>query len=196
MLLCTVLGYGQQTEEFRQMKSYFSTQRGLLQKEFVKNINLEKDSLNREEMKQYYSLFMVKLDSAENKAYLNALIRTRNREDLDAIKQENKAITIATKGNVIMPEYPGGLDQLRSEVSHLFYTDAFKAQEGILKTKIGFTVNTEGNVSFVDAEGTSVLFNIQAAIALYRLEGTFTPATLDGAPVSFRYTIPISLKFE
>lgn len=189
--------FAQQNEEFKMVKDHFERQKVLLTNEFKKrNETLSADE--KLELKEQFVEFMVKLDSVQNATYVRALIKVKNDEDLKKLNtQSNVDLSKQPSTSTLekTPEYPGGINTLRSQVAEEFYFDS-SADEKILKTNITFIVEREGNISNVNAEGDNPNFNRQAIIAVYLLPEKFKPATINGTPVRYMYRLPLTMNFE
>ncbi len=194
--------FAQQNNEFKRVKSYFDYQRFMLSNEFEKKWKELQNEEEKTQLKQEFSNYVVKLDSIENTASIVALITVKNRETLSEISSRE---TILPETRLENPSkkllespatYPGGFDQMRKQISDLFYTECVLTNEKILKTSVVFVVEKDGHISSVKAEGENLSFNRQAEIALYMLPDKFSPATLQGNPVRFRYLLPLSMTFD
>lgn len=187
----------QQNEAFKSVKSYYDYQRQLLQSEFVKRIDVGSE-FEKSALRNQYAEFMVRLDSIQNTAYVGALIKVKNEEDLKLVFRNNEPFQSADKSKEFegkAPEYPGGINKLRTQVADLFYFDS-SSDEKLLKAQVTFIVESEGHISNVLATGGNQNFNRQAVIAVYLLPEKFKPATINGQPVRYRYTLPLTMNFE
>lgn len=188
----------QQAEEFKIIKDYFDNQESMLKSGFAKKYETLKDASSKEQIRKQYCEFISKLDSIRNVAYLGALIRVKNREELNFIKknnsnsvEENKAI-IESK-----PEFPNGLNSLREKVANLFYSEGLKADKKELSTVLSFVVEKDGTISDIRASGDNANLNKQAEIALYLLPEKFTkPAIINGNAVRYSFKLPLVVKFD
>ncbi|WP_449399905.1 hypothetical protein [Chryseobacterium wanjuense] len=61
------------------------------------------------------------------------------------------------------------------------------AEEKTVKTDVAFIVEKDGTISNVHAQGNNFTFNRQAEIALYSISEKFSPATLKGNTVRYRF---------
>lgn len=189
----------QQAEEFREVKKHFDQQRALLFQEY----NRVSNASNREQRAQLSNQLneiLLKFDSIQNEAYIGALIKVKNREDL-AFLNEGSDITLdrqeVKKMSQLTPaEYPGGANALRKEFASLFYFNATVDEVYNLSSKISFNVTPEGYVKNVEAAGESSIFNRQSIIALYLLSKRFNPALENGKAVSYRYVMPSVMHFK
>lgn len=194
------LFFAQQNEEFISTKKYFDYQRFMLNNEFKKRFDDEKNGSQKMAIKKDFAEFMVKLDSIQNTAFIGTLIKVKNREDLTRIKTKNlKALHLDNPDkNTIAEEakYPGGFQKLREQVADLFYSKAILPNQKIIETDVVFIVEKDGSISSVHAEGENVPFNKQAEIAMYLLPEKFSPAISDGSAVRYRFKLPLAMNFE
>ncbi|SNV45153.1 Uncharacterised protein [Chryseobacterium taklimakanense] len=198
LLFFSNLVFAQQNQDFRDVKEHFDRQRNLITNEF-KNRLADLPANEVAEMQQQFIEFMVKLDSVQNSTLTRALIKVKNEEDLQKIykapvqdiRQQQQPVSAVEK----TPEYPGGINNLRTQIADLFYFDS-DTSDKILKTNVTFLVEKDGYISNVFAEGDNLNFNRQAMIAVYLLPEKFTPATVNGTAVRYMYRLPLTMNFE
>lgn len=192
--------FSQQKEEFKHVKSYYNQHRFMLNNEFKKKFDAETDTFNKAAIKRDFLFFMKKMDSIENVALIGALLKVKNLEDLNrlknpAIKQENlDETTTPISGDPA--NYPGGINVLREEVAKLFYTEGVYSEIKTVKANVSFIVEQDGSISNVKAQGDNFTFNRQAEIALYSVSEKFSPAVMNGNPVRYRYKLPLTMNFK
>ena len=165
LLVCANLSFAQQNDEFRSAKDYFDYQRFMLNNEFRKKFDSEKNIEQKIAIKRDFSEFMVKLDSIQNTAFIGTLIKVKNREDLEKITVKNlPELHLNPKKEDLNKEaqYPGGFETLRKQVADLFYTDSVLPDQKLLKTNVVFVVERDGSIGNVHAEGENFTFNRQA----------------------------------
>lgn len=202
LLLLSVLNFisAQQNEEFFSVKKYFDQQRSLLNIELRKRFNDEENLAEKLNIKNDFVQYMTKMDSIENTAFINALIKVKNREDIDRLDFGNfpsSDLNNPAKSELSSEaEYPGGINNLRSQLRNLFYPEAVYPNEKHLKTNVVFVVEQDGYVSTVRAEGDNSTFNRQAEIAMYQLPEKFNPAVLHAKTVRYRFCLPLAMDFE
>ncbi len=165
----------------------------MLNKEFKKKFDAESNVLKKDAIKGDFLFFMKKMDSIENTALIGALLRVRNLEDLQKIKQPKDTFSENSFQVEKVADYPGGLNTLRQEVADLLYIDGVYSEEKTVKTDVAFIVEKDGSISNVHAQGDNFTFNRQAEIALYSLAEKFSPATFKGDPTVYRFKIPLTL---
>ncbi len=199
-LFCLISSFcfSQQIEEFKNVKNYYNHHRVLINNEFQKKYRTEPNIASKDAIKKDFLLFMKKMDSIENVALIGALLKVKNLEDLNKIQtktsnSENQPDMSATDKAA---DYPGGINALRQEVANLFYSDGVYAEEKTVKTDVAFIVEKDGSISNVHAQGNNFTFNRQAEIALYSISEKFSPATLKGNTVRYRFRLPLTINLE
>lgn len=194
LALCNFVA-AQQHPEFKEIKDYFDSQKSLLKTEFQKKYISETNPLVKDRIKKDYAVFMQKIDSIKNVAYLGALIRVKNTEDLSKIVHHPEVNINAEE--VEKPEFPNGINSLREKVADLFYSEGIIPEGKELNTTLKFVVEKDGSISEVCAEGETPAFNKQAEIALYLLPDKFKkPGTVNGNAVRYVYKMPIRMRLE
>lgn len=191
--------FSQQQEEFRRVKDFYNHHRVMLNTEFRKKFDAETGTLNKISIKSDYQLFMRKMDSIENVALIGALLKVKNLEDLDRIQNKipKPESHLKTSSSADQPaDYPGGINALRQEVAHLFYTGGVYSEIKTVKANVAFIVERDGTISNVHAQGDNFTFNRQAEIALYSLSEKFMPGHVNGDPVRFRFQLPLTMNIE
>ncbi|CAI8841777.1 energy transducer TonB [Chryseobacterium sp. IT-36CA2] len=183
----------QQKEEFRIVKNYYNQHRNMLNKEFKKKFDAESNNVKKIEIKGDFLFFMKKMDSIENNALIGALLKVRNQEDLQTIKNPKLTSSEKFPNAEKIADYPGGLNSLRQEVANLLYIDGVYSEEKMVKTDVAFIVEKDGTVSNVHAQGDNFTFNRQAEIALYSLAEKFSPAMIKGDPITYCFKLPLTL---
>lgn len=192
--------FGQQNKEFKEVKNFYDYQRYMLNNEFKKRFDKEVSPEQKMTVKNDFKEFMLKLDSIQNAALLNALVRVKIREDLKGIqlKNTNTKQTPSPKKSDLSSDaqYPGGFELMRKQLVDSFYSDAILANEKVLKTSLAFVVEKDGSISSVKADGDNFTFNRQAEIALYLLPEKFSPAYVKGTAVRYRFRLPLAMNFD
>lgn len=188
--------------EFREIKNKFDAHRTLLGNEFDKKLRENNDPIRKSFIDSQKILFLKKLDSIENSAFLATLVKVKTIEDLSKITPKDRRINDQqvvdkNKKGETAAEYPGGFNQLRQEVSNILYTEnIMPVDSNILKTHVAFIVERDGSISSVRAEGNNETFNRQAMIAMYLVKDKFLPAFINGVSVRSHYKMPLTLNFE
>ncbi|WP_228414581.1 hypothetical protein [Chryseobacterium sp. SNU WT5] len=192
--------FGQQNDEFREVKKYFDYQKFILNKEFKKKFDEEVTEADKLNTKKDFQEFMIKLDSIQNSALVYALVKVKVREDLNNIRTNKSSITgsdfILKTDLSYNANYPGGFDSMRRQIADLFYNNAVLPDRNLIKTNLFFIVEKDGSISSVQADGDNFTFNRQAEIALYMLPEKFSPAVVKGTAVRYHFRLPLTMNFE
>ncbi|WP_370898683.1 energy transducer TonB [Chryseobacterium gossypii] len=191
--------FSQQVEEFRLVKNFYNHHRSLLNKEFKKKFDAETNMAGKAAIEKDFLLFISKMDSIENVALIGALLKVKNLEDINKIRNSGSAaekVSEVSSATDKAADYPGGINALRKEVARIFYTGGVYAESKTVKTNVAFIVEKDGTVSNVQAQGDNFTFNRQAEIALYSISEKFSPALINGDPVRFRYQLPLTLNIK
>jgi hypothetical protein len=193
--------FAQQNEEFKKAKGYFDYQRYLLSQSFKKKFDEESDIYKKVEIKKTFSEFMVKMDSIQNVEFVGTLIKVKNNEALQVQTETDAYQTPLAEGkknpkNEIPAEYPGGMNELRKQVSELLYFDSANIENKLAQTEIFFVVNRAGDITNIHANGENPSFNRQAEIAMYLLPNKFSPALINGSPIRYKFRMPLSMRFD
>lgn len=199
--LLSSLCFSQQAEEFKQVKNYYNQHRGMLNHEFKKKFDAEKDLLTKASIKQDFLFFMKKMDSIENAAFVEALLKVKNVEDVNRLHADSKTGVSDTNSEIFIDidktaDYPGGMNALRQEVAKIFYTEAVYSETNLVKTNLAFVIEKDGSLTHVKAEGDNFTFNRQAEIALYSVSKKFVPAMVNGNPVRYLFRLPLTLNID
>lgn len=191
---------GQQSSEFQSAKKFFDFQKLMLNAEFKKKFEKEKSLQSKQIIRADFEGFMKKIDSVQNTAFIGALIKVKNREDLQRLQVNTtphlKTDTLPQTTVNRKAEYPGGNEKLRLQVAELFYPEAVFPEEKTIRADVVFVVEQDGSVTSVKAIGDNPVFNRQAEIAVYLLPEKFTPAMINGITVRYRFRLPLSMNFE
>lgn len=191
--------FAQQNEEFRTVKNYFDHQRLLLADTFRTEAAKTDDKDMLLVMKKDFLVFMEKLDSIQNVSLINALIKVKNRESLEKIKNpqsnfpEKKVEELNKK---LAPNYPGGAETLRKTIANLFYFDANLPEISTLTSEINFSVTKAGYITNVIAFGENPVFNRQAEIAVYMLPDKFTFGQDIPTEATYNFRMPLTMNFK
>lgn len=172
----------------------------MLNNEFKKRFDKEANTAKKIAVQNDFQEFMVKLDSIQNNALVNALVRVKIREDLNRLKINSQQPILGLNPNKSdlskNADYPGGFNLMRQQIMDLFYTNAILNEKKVMKTELLFVVEKDGSITSVQAEGDNFTFNRQAEIALYLLPEKFSPAFIDGTPIRYRFRLPLSMNFD
>ncbi|MCW3160535.1 energy transducer TonB [Chryseobacterium oryctis] len=139
------------------------------------------------------------MDSVENVALIGALLKVKNLEDLGRLQNNSiKPEKTASPSPIIDKEavFPGGINALRQEIAHIFYTEGVYTETKTIKANVAFIVEKDGSISNVKAQGDNFTFNRQAEIALYSIPEKFSPAIINGDPARFRFQLPLTMNLD
>lgn len=97
-----------------------------------------------------------------------------------------------------LPQFPDGINALRSLVQNNFDASVLKDTEGILKTTIYTKIDENGRMTDISAEGSNEIFNKEAerVLKLISVDKVWTPAMQDGKPVQYRFKLPLTMQFS
>lgn len=96
--------------------------------------------------------------------------------------------------NLIVPEFPGGIDKFRNKVITFVEAKGIKYSEII---HLGFEIDKDGNLinpSILGYEKSE--FAQEAVKSLSRINTKWKPATKNGIPISFKFRMPLSIVVE
>ena len=185
------ISFSQQNPEFKEVKKHFDSQRTMLISEFKKKFDQERDSSTKKYIHKVLSEFMVKLDSVQNTAFVGALIRVKNREDLSAIRTKTFYDNLPSSYSNI--PYPGGVNAIHQEINRNFYIGFVDMPEGPLKTEVSFVIDSDGSIADVQAKGEYGPLNRQLEIAMYLLAKKFNLS--NDHRFGNRYHLPRNYRF-
>ncbi|WP_048509308.1 energy transducer TonB [Chryseobacterium sp. FH2] len=111
--------------------------------------------------------------------------------DYGILKTRMKLEDVVTKADV-SPEFPGGEAAFKRQFAEKM--DVIDVKTNKINTRIYFIVEKNGYVRFVTATGDNKKHSQAAEIAVRRLFVKWKPATINGEPVRYLYTFPLTLK--
>lgn len=96
-----------------------------------------------------------------------------------------------------MPEYPGGIMEFRKGVMKYFDTSAFKDRSGNFKSVVIFTIDKEGKISDIIVKGEDDKFNKACEVMITKMSNKkrWKPATFNGNPTRYKFTLPVTMNF-
>lgn len=133
---------------------------------------------------------------------------TEEKKIRDTIRpQESKSTNLnqetvsnSTNDPTQLPEFPGGMNELRNKVAKLFDPSKLEAEKpkSLSRADILYTVNEAGNVVNIKVAGNNESFNNEALTAFKKANENviWKPAEKDGRPVSFAMRLPLTMSFE
>ncbi|WP_415324884.1 energy transducer TonB [Chryseobacterium sp. MMS23-Vi53] len=89
-------------------------------------------------------------------------------------------------------EFPGGMETFKRKFAESM--DVIDVKSNKIDTRVYFIVEKSGYVRFVAATGSDKKHSQAAEVAVRRLFVKWKPAMINGEPVRFLYTFPLSLK--
>jgi len=125
---------------------------------------------------------------------------SREKEKSTDTSSEIQPKTDSNLQTTTVAEYPGGQNELRNKVAHLF--DASKITPGkeqkMMKTDITYTVDENGRVTKINAAGNNKTFNDEAVSAFKKANENvvWKPAEKDGKAVPYGMKKPLTMSFE
>ncbi|WP_345991323.1 M56 family metallopeptidase [Chryseobacterium sp. Chry.R1] len=98
----------------------------------------------------------------------------------------------------IQAEFPQGINEFRNKVAKNFNGSVFKGDEGRLQSNVFISINAEGTVEKVVADGKNKLFNDESvrAIKASTENINWKPALADGKPAPTVFKLPLAMIFE
>lgn len=98
--------------------------------------------------------------------------------------------------SVSAPEFPGGINEFRKEFANNFDTSALEKIKGQVSTIVYFSIETDGTISQILAQGDNADFNKEAEKTVRSLKKTWIPAKKDEIPVRYIFQLPLKMQFE
>ncbi len=97
-----------------------------------------------------------------------------------------------------LPNFPGGINNFRSQVAYNFNTAVMTGNEGTVRSTLYFVINSDGSTSNYRSEGENEVFNNEAlrAIKVSNESSKWEPAVKDGKPTSYMFKIPLTMSFH
>ncbi|SIQ12352.1 hypothetical protein SAMN05880574_10632 [Chryseobacterium sp. RU37D] len=111
--------------------------------------------------------------------------------DYAILKTKMKLDDVVTKADT-QAEFPGGMDVFKRKFAESM--DVIDVKSDKIDTRVYFIVEKTGYVRSVTATGSDKKHSQAAEVAVRRLFVKWKPALINGEPVRFLYTFPLSLK--
>lgn len=125
-------------------------------------------------------------------------VATDTSVEKDTIRPEKKPANDSQTTTVA--EYPGGVNELRNKVVNLFDGSKLKSvkDQKIMKTEISYTVDENGKVIDVTANGNDEVFTTESISAFKKANENIVwkPAEKDGQPVRYYMKMPLTMSFQ
>ncbi len=111
--------------------------------------------------------------------------------DYAVLKTKMKLDDVVTKADV-PPEYPGGKDAFKKTFAEKM--DVIDVKSTKINTTLYFIVEKTGYVRYVKAISDNKQHAQAAEVAIRRMFVKWKPATINGEPVRYLYSFPLTLK--
>lgn len=111
----------------------------------------------------------------------------------------NETVTTITKDEAtLLPQYPGGINELRNNISKSFDGNKVLVSKETYRTEINYTVLEDGNIADIKASGNNEAFNAEAINSFKKANENIVwkPAEKDGKQVRYRMRIPLTMSFQ
>jgi len=192
LIFCTFVP-AQQTKNFRLIKQKYEQLEANIRQKCSEDTLKVASQQAKNEMLLYCSKEIKKMKAARNQENIVELSRIK-KEGTGNYIQAPEADTSDQKGDS-RPEYPGGNAAFQNEISENFYFDDVQGN-GIQKCIVVLTIEKDGSISNVRAEGENNSYNRQAEIAVYLTTKKWNPARSGGVPISYEMKIPLTMTFQ
>ncbi len=94
------------------------------------------------------------------------------------------------------PEFNGGIHTLRKRIAETIDLGNVKSSKDRLQSIIYFVIESDGKISDVTSVGDHDDFNREGERVIRSIKNIWTPAKLNGDPVRFIYSLPLTTAFE
>lgn len=111
--------------------------------------------------------------------------------DYAILKTKMKLDDVVTKADT-PAEFPGGMDVFKRQFAEKM--DVIDVKSKKINTRVYFIIEKTGYVRYVTATGDDEKHSKAAEVAVRRLFVKWKPATINGEPVRYLYTFPLTLK--
>ncbi|MDQ0592316.1 hypothetical protein QFZ37_000685 [Chryseobacterium ginsenosidimutans] len=111
--------------------------------------------------------------------------------DYAVLKTKMKLDDAVTKADT-PAEFPGGMETFKRKFAESM--DVIDVKTNKINTRVYFIVEKTGYVRYVTATGNDKKHSQAAEIAVRRLFVKWKPAIINGEPVRYLYTFPLTLK--
>lgn len=183
----------QQTKNLRIIKQKYEQQEADFRKKCAEDTVKVASKQARTEMMLYCNKELKKMKVAENQENLAELSWIKKNGTGNFI-QVPEADTSDQKGDA-KPQYPGGSAAFQNEIAENFYFGGVQGT-GTQKCIVVLTIEKDGSISNVRAEGENESYNRQAELAVYLTTQKWSPARSGGVPVEYEMKIPLTMTFQ
>lgn len=111
--------------------------------------------------------------------------------DYAILKTKMKLDDVVTKADT-PAEFPGGMEVFKRQFAEKM--DVIDVKSKKINTRVYFIIEKTGYVRYVTATGDDEKHSKAAEVAVRRLFVKWKPATINGEPVRYLYTFPLTLK--
>lgn len=115
----------------------------------------------------------------------------RELPDYAVLKTKMKLDDAVTKADT-PAEFPGGMENFKKEFADKM--DVIDVKSRKIDTRVYLIVEKTGYVRYVTALGSDPKHSHTAEVAVRRMFVKWKPATINGQPVRYLYTFPLTLK--
>lgn len=116
---------------------------------------------------------------------------TTELQELDLKKNQSETFKEVEKP----AEFSGGIIAFRKKFAKNF-KEKNVISKGIEKCELTFVIERDGTLTDIKASGTNESFNNEAVQAVSKIKNKWSPATIAGQKVRFRYRLPLTMSFE
>lgn len=170
-------------------------------KDFAKKFNQQKNILVSFKIKndEYFEMIKKNTDSFKKKAVQDTIRQKEGKNTI--VKQETSQSTtneMVKDEPTLLPQYPGGMNELRNNISKSFDGSNINVSKETYRTEINYTVLEDGNIADVKAVGNNETFNTEAINSFKKANENIVwkPAEKDGKQVRYRMRIPLTMSFQ
>lgn len=111
--------------------------------------------------------------------------------DYAVLKTKMKLDDVVTKADT-PAEFPGGMENFKRQFAEKM--DVIDVKSKKINTRVYFIIEKTGYVRYVTATGDDAKHSKAAEVAVRRLFVRWKPAIVNGEPVRYLYTFPLTLK--
>ncbi|WBV59177.1 M56 family metallopeptidase [Chryseobacterium camelliae] len=149
--------------------------------------------------------FKVKQEEVSNSLKKDTITPKTKLKETKQTNEDNTVTDLAIPAstppakNLVQAEFPGGISELRKQFANTFDTSALgKDVKGAMKTDIYISIDENGKVVDVKADGKTQSLNNEAIRALKNVlaDKTWKPATENDKPISTAFKLPIMLNIQ
>ncbi|KFF30091.1 hypothetical protein IQ37_02715 [Chryseobacterium piperi] len=104
----------------------------------------------------------------------------------------------APSASFVQADFPQGINEFRNRLAKNFNGSIFKGNEGLVRTNVFISINSDGTVQKITANGDNSTFNEEAerTVKTVTQNVKWTPATNNGQPVATVFKIPLTMSFD